>query len=215
MKKLLLAAFAAIGLLTSPASAATFILTLTGTVSSGSSATVPFAGNRFDFFTITLSGFSPLTLAVGDEVQAHITLDTSLSVAAAIVRNGMDFFLQDTSGAAGSTEASGTTDLFLGGSPVVSTSQSSGSFATFFNGYTNFAGTEFSFDEIQSNFTVTSIATGTMTADYAALRTIKVNPLVAIVPEPATWGMMLLGFGVVGSALRRRRGATRAPMALA
>jgi PEP-CTERM motif len=25
------------------------------------------------------------------------------------------------------------------------------------------------------------------------------------VPEPGTWGMMLLGFGVVGSALRRRR----------
>ena len=28
---------------------------------------------------------------------------------------------------------------------------------------------------------------------------------VAAVPEPATWGMMLLGFGVVGSALRRRK----------
>lgn len=28
---------------------------------------------------------------------------------------------------------------------------------------------------------------------------------VAAVPEPATWGMMLLGFGIVGSALRRRR----------
>ena len=25
------------------------------------------------------------------------------------------------------------------------------------------------------------------------------------VPEPATWGMMLLGFGVVGYAMRRRR----------
>ena len=28
---------------------------------------------------------------------------------------------------------------------------------------------------------------------------------VAAVPEPGTWGMMLLGFGVVGSAVRRRR----------
>ena len=28
---------------------------------------------------------------------------------------------------------------------------------------------------------------------------------VAAVPEPATWGMMLVGFGVVGSAVRRRR----------
>jgi hypothetical protein len=30
------------------------------------------------------------------------------------------------------------------------------------------------------------------------------------VPEPATWGMMLLGFGIVGGALRQRRRATLA-----
>jgi hypothetical protein len=27
------------------------------------------------------------------------------------------------------------------------------------------------------------------------------------VPEPATWGMVILGFGAVGGALRRRRSA--------
>lgn len=32
------------------------------------------------------------------------------------------------------------------------------------------------------------------------------NLTVAAVPEPATWGMMLLGFGLVGAAARRRRG---------
>ena len=41
-----------------------------------------------------------------------------------------------------------------------------------------------------------------------------VEQRVAAVPEPATWGMMLIGFGVVGSAMRRRRlsagGARRA-----
>ena len=30
------------------------------------------------------------------------------------------------------------------------------------------------------------------------------------VPEPGTWGMLIFGFGAVGAALRRRRGATRA-----
>lgn len=30
---------------------------------------------------------------------------------------------------------------------------------------------------------------------------------VAAVPEPATWGMMLIGFGVIGAAMRRRRRA--------
>ncbi|MGL6042555.1 MAG: PEPxxWA-CTERM sorting domain-containing protein, partial [Sandaracinobacteroides sp.] len=28
------------------------------------------------------------------------------------------------------------------------------------------------------------------------------------VPEPATWGMMILGFGLVGATMRRRRAGT-------
>ena len=31
---------------------------------------------------------------------------------------------------------------------------------------------------------------------------------VSAVPEPATWGLMILGFGAVGGAMRRRRAAT-------
>jgi hypothetical protein len=31
------------------------------------------------------------------------------------------------------------------------------------------------------------------------------NVSFSAVPEPATWGMMLLGFGAVGYAMRRRR----------
>jgi hypothetical protein len=42
-------------------------------------------------------------------------------------------------------------------------------------------------------------ATGAFSSDPVPL----VN---GIVPEPATWGMMLLGFGLIGGALRRRAG---------
>jgi len=33
-------------------------------------------------------------------------------------------------------------------------------------------------------------------------------PAIAAVPEPATWGMMLLGFGLAGASMRRRRSTT-------
>ena len=37
--------------------------------------------------------------------------------------------------------------------------------------------------------------------------------ITAAVPEPAAWGMMLLGFGLAGGALRRRRQSTRVSFA--
>ncbi|WP_293348232.1 PEPxxWA-CTERM sorting domain-containing protein [Phenylobacterium sp.] len=37
----------------------------------------------------------------------------------------------------------------------------------------------------------------------------EIGPQVSAVPEPAVWGMMLAGFGLAGSALRRRRHAVR------
>jgi hypothetical protein len=36
------------------------------------------------------------------------------------------------------------------------------------------------------------------------VRQIRVGPAVAAVPEPATWAMMLGGFGLIGAASRRR-----------
>ncbi|WP_341905709.1 PEPxxWA-CTERM sorting domain-containing protein [Sandarakinorhabdus limnophila] len=33
---------------------------------------------------------------------------------------------------------------------------------------------------------------------------------ISCVPEPSTWATMMLGFGVVGGAARRRRGLTMA-----
>jgi hypothetical protein len=33
--------------------------------------------------------------------------------------------------------------------------------------------------------------------------------IVSPIPEPATWALMMLGFGIIGSALRRRRGVPR------
>jgi choice-of-anchor A domain-containing protein len=44
--------------------------------------------------------------------------------------------------------------------------------------------------------------------NWAGSLTIKAEELQSAVPEPATWAMLILGFGFVGSLLRRRRAAT-------
>lgn len=43
-----------------------------------------------------------------------------------------------------------------------------------------------------------------LTSSQAALEADNIG-VIAAVPEPATWGMMLLGFGAIGASLRRRR----------
>ncbi len=37
------------------------------------------------------------------------------------------------------------------------------------------------------------------------VKQVRIDPLAAVVPEPATWGMMILGFGAIGFAMRRKR----------
>lgn len=50
--------------------------------------------------------------------------------------------------------------------------------------------------------------TGNPAADFAVDRVFATG-----VPEPTTWGMMILGFGVIGAAARRRRPAARVAIA--
>lgn len=75
------------------------------------------------------------------------------------------------------------------------------------------------FTAVSSGKTV--LTGGTYTLTFQALDSGSDNTAfidavsVAAVPEPATWGMMLLGFGMVGAGLRRRRTATKGLLARA
>lgn len=42
-------------------------------------------------------------------------------------------------------------------------------------------------------------------AEFHQVDNLRVEAATAIIPEPATWGMMIGGFGLVGAGLRRRR----------
>lgn len=51
--------------------------------------------------------------------------------------------------------------------------------------------------------------TPTQCENNVAVTGFTVSPVGGAVPEPATWGMMILGFGVVGGAVRHRRRSTK------
>ena len=61
----------------------------------------------------------------------------------------------------------------------------------------SFYGFAYTVDNIFRGYGFENVAGATVTATTA-------------VPEPATWGMMILGFGIAGAALRRRRVAAAA-----
>lgn len=46
-------------------------------------------------------------------------------------------------------------------------------------------------------------------------RTFTLTDAIAAVPEPATWAMMLIGFGMIGFSMRRARRKTNAVLAIA
>lgn len=50
-----------------------------------------------------------------------------------------------------------------------------------------------------------SFRPSTNTGGFLQFDDISVTPVAAAVPEPATWAMMIVGFGFAGGALRRRR----------
>ena len=55
-----------------------------------------------------------------------------------------------------------------------------------------------------------ALSSGVGFEDLASIRAVFTAPVEGGVPEPATWAMMLLGFGAIGVAMRRRKVAALA-----
>ncbi len=55
---------------------------------------------------------------------------------------------------------------------------------------------------------VFNLGTYSLTSIVSGSSTLRISSVAAAVPEPATWAMMLVGFGGIGVAMRRRRAVT-------
>jgi hypothetical protein len=61
------------------------------------------------------------------------------------------------------------------------------------------------FDAVRLQFYSSTPGTGTPNIGIDSVRQVSVSALTAGVPEPATWGLMILGMGGVGAMMRTRR----------
>jgi hypothetical protein len=208
-------------LTTTPAMAATYTLTLTGVLDDVVTSTFDFGVDELTFSSLELTGFTPFTLNSGDVIDFTVNftgffqgnapfdgfvigpateggygqlfavnfgrLDNVDPINASV--GGPDGSFIDASGdLAGISLAGGCGNCL---SPIMG--RSPGPFGGFM------------FKGLIASTTVT--LDGSYTVDRINFSSQVQTGFEAAIPEPASWAMLIAGFGLVGAIARRRRGA--------
>jgi hypothetical protein len=211
LKSLIAAGVVAIG--AGQAQATTFDRSLTGVVANFSESQFNFSGLHFDRFDLPLSGLDSsdsFTVAQGDIINEIVTLDTPYTIPTSMVRTDILQYLTGSSFPSENTGVDGTFTFFLGGSQVGSfgySSTTSSSLASFAANFPPNNGA-FTWDSFTNGFTINTLATpATLDGSFFEYE-LASTP----VPEPAAWAMMLVGFGLIGGAMRTQSRAKTATL---
>jgi hypothetical protein len=184
-----------------PASATSFMLSLTGSTADFSTQTLNTGGKHYEFHTLSLAGLSDanaIQVSQGDMISANITLDGLYTIPASETLTNVGLFLTAPSFPQTDTAVTGTTTFDNG---LTQTGQTLTS-AQLVNGANFFPPDNgpISFTSLTSSFTIDTLSASTA-LNSASFQYV----LVSNVPEPSAWLMMVGGVGGLGGMLRSRR----------
>lgn len=178
--------------------ATTHTLTLTGDISALTTNNFTAGATFYETGQLALSGFRPFVMQDGDDVAVTVTITGGAFTLP--IRQNMFFGLNfsDILGGLQPTTASANGQFSFNSGPLVGAGCGN---CTSLISYQSSAPLSFSSLAATGVFNVNS--------DYD-INSISVSyqadgPAVAV-PEPATWALMISGFGMAGAMFRRRRG---------
>ncbi|MBB6124316.1 PEPxxWA-CTERM sorting domain-containing protein [Sphingobium subterraneum] len=140
---------------------------------------------------------APILFELSGSRNATFTLDTDTTP---------DFFSSGTFGDQISFD--GVSGIFGGTPGLASVGFGTGLFATLNIGGTPLGFTQFAGPDlltIVNTKPVFNFGTFNLTSIVSGSSTITISAATAAIPEPATWAMMLAGFGAIGFAMRRKQ----------
>lgn len=197
-----------------PAAATVHIITATANPVNATTGTFTIGTSVFNVGNLVFDPFDEFTVEEGDTIELTLTLAGAFTVPGSMEQLfAINFFRADgvdplitATGPETTVSGSSIYSYSMGPTGLSSDTQGGacGNCLSAING--QIPGGPFTFDGIKLTQTIDKLG-APYTVDRASF-SYQLRDVAGAIPEPATWAMMIMGFGLIGGALRQRKAAT-------